>query len=52
MKKRKKLNKEELALAWIIISIASIISIITFPPIVLIAIVIYAIWTLTRHYIA
>lgn len=51
MKKRKRLNKEELALAWIIISIASIISIIAFPPIVLIAIVAYAIWTLTGHYI-
>ena len=50
MYRKRRRNKEELALAWIIISIASIISIIVFPPIVLIAIVIYAIWTLSRHY--
>ena len=45
-----KMKKEEIAIAWIIVSILVLIVVIAFPPIILIGIAVYALWTLYKHY--
>ena len=43
-------NKEELALMWIIVGAASIVTIIIYPPILLVGIFMYAAINLYKHY--
>ena len=43
-------RKEEIAIAWIIVSILVLIVVIAFPPIILIGIAVYALWTLYKYY--
>jgi len=43
-------NKEELALMWVIVGAASIVTIIIYPPIIVAGIFIYAAINLYKHY--
>jgi len=43
-------SKEEIALAWIIVSLMVIPIVILYPPVVLIALLIWASWTLWNNY--
>ena len=43
-------NKEELALMWVIVGATGIVTIIVYPPIILIGIFLYAVIKLYKHY--
>jgi len=43
-------SKEEIALAWIIVALAVIPMVILYPPVLLIALLIWASWTLWTNY--